>query len=78
MQLCLLFINIFSYNLGINFAAENLKSLILTFALVNHKVDIDTAVSLARLETQFQVNVLFFLLFNSLVGDLYVSLVDAT
>lgn len=50
----------FLYNLGINFAAENLKSLILTFAVINHKVDVDIAVSLARLETQFQVNVLLF------------------
>lgn len=44
--------------------------------MINHKVDIDTAVSLARLETQFQVNVFFFL--NSFVGDLHVSFADAT
>lgn len=42
--------------IGIHFAAENLKSLILTFAVINHKVDIDMAVALSRLETQFQVN----------------------
>lgn len=42
--------------IGLNFAAENMKSLILTFALTNHQIDIETAVYLSRLETIFQVN----------------------
>lgn len=40
---------------GLNFAAENLKSLLLTFALINHRIDVETAVELSRLETLFQV-----------------------
>ncbi|KAG8196065.1 hypothetical protein JTE90_007805 [Oedothorax gibbosus] len=48
-----------SYNywcmLGINFTTENLKSLIIALALVNHVIDVEQAVSLSRLETAFQI-----------------------
>jgi len=40
---------------GINFTAENLKSLILTLAVLNHIVDVEKAVALSRLETIFQI-----------------------
>ncbi|GBN99653.1 hypothetical protein AVEN_159613-1, partial [Araneus ventricosus] len=39
----------------INFAAENLKSLILTLAVINHVIDVEKAVELSRLETVFQI-----------------------
>ncbi|GIY64733.1 ATP synthase mitochondrial F1 complex assembly factor 2 [Caerostris darwini] len=48
-----------SYNywclIGINFTAENLKSLILTLAVINHVIDVKEAVALSRLETIFQI-----------------------
>ncbi|CAL1262341.1 unnamed protein product [Larinioides sclopetarius] len=41
--------------IGINFAAESLKSLILTLAVINHVIDVEKAVELSRLETVFQI-----------------------
>ncbi|KAF8792409.1 ATP synthase mitochondrial F1 complex assembly factor 2-like [Argiope bruennichi] len=41
--------------IGINFTAENLKSLILTLAVINHVIDVEKAVELSRLETVFQI-----------------------
>ncbi|GFQ86244.1 ATP synthase mitochondrial F1 complex assembly factor 2 [Trichonephila clavata] len=41
--------------IGINFIAENLKSLILTLALINRVIDVEKAVALSRLETTFQI-----------------------
>lgn len=41
--------------IGINFVAENLKSLILTLAVINRAIDVEKAVALSRLETTFQI-----------------------
>ncbi|XP_015930556.1 ATP synthase mitochondrial F1 complex assembly factor 2 [Parasteatoda tepidariorum] len=47
-----------SYNpwclVGITFTVENLKSLILTMAVINYNIDVEKAVALSRLETLFQ------------------------
>lgn len=40
---------------GMNFAAENLKSAILCMALMQHKISVQEAVRLSRLETEYQV-----------------------
>ena len=42
--------------LGLNFVTENLKSLILTTVSFNKKISIERAVSLSRLETEYQIN----------------------
>lgn len=45
----------FAILVGLNFATENLKSAILSTALMQHKVSVAEAVRLSRLETEFQV-----------------------
>jgi chaperone required for assembly of F1-ATPase len=42
---------------GFTFGVDALKSLILMSAIVEHKLSVEQAVQLARLETEFQVNV---------------------
>ncbi|XP_013791253.1 ATP synthase mitochondrial F1 complex assembly factor 2-like [Limulus polyphemus] len=42
--------------LGVSFAVENLKSLVLTLSLVDRFLDVETAVSLSRLEVEFQTD----------------------
>lgn len=50
--------NLLSFKLpslfGIEFMTENLKSLILTKCLLNHRLSVKEAVSLSRLETEYQ------------------------
>lgn len=45
----------FAILVGLNFATENLKSAILSTALMQHKISVADAVRLSRLETEFQV-----------------------
>jgi chaperone required for assembly of F1-ATPase len=42
---------------GFTFGVDALKSLILMSAIVEHKLSVEQAVQLARLETKFQVNI---------------------
>ena len=41
---------------ALNFMTDNLKSAILSFALMNRKVTVEQAIRLSRLETEFQVS----------------------
>ena len=44
---------------GFTFGADTLKSLVLMSAIVNYKITAESAVNLARLETNFQVSLQF-------------------
>ncbi|XP_076308879.1 ATP synthase mitochondrial F1 complex assembly factor 2-like isoform X2 [Tachypleus tridentatus] len=42
--------------LGVSLAVENLKSIVLTLSLIDRFLDVETAVSLSRLEVEFQTD----------------------
>ena len=47
--------NLFHFTTGLEFAVETLKSFILSMALVDNHLTVETAVHLSRLELEFQV-----------------------
>ena len=47
--------NVFRFTTGLEFAVETLKSFILTMALLDNHLTVETAVHLSRLELEFQV-----------------------
>ena len=55
---------------GFTFGVDALKSLILMSAIVEHKLSVEHAVQLTRLETQFQVRKLMFM---SERGKIYIK-----
>ena len=47
-----------NFYVGLEFAVETLKSFILAMALIDNCLNVEKAVSLSRLELEFQVGVL--------------------
>ena len=47
--------NVFRFTTGLEFAVETLKSFILTMALLDNHLTVETVVHLSRLELEFQV-----------------------
>ena len=59
---------------GLEFAVETLKSFILAMALIDNRLNVEKAVSLSRLELEFQVGVLKKLLYYVHITDIYTTL----